>query len=103
MTRGDAHILKVVMLATDAYALLRAGCARGGCCGASDEHILEGRHTSVDEHERWVVRGHEAARRHNAVTLPMKKIEKAAAQAGASAQAFGLWEHLDVSHEQRRV
>ena len=56
---GEAHVLKVVVLAAGAHALLRRGRAVVVALLDAEEDVLELVHAGVGEQQRGVVRRHE--------------------------------------------
>ncbi len=72
----EADIFQIVVLATDAQALLRIGYAARRRGAVAQEVILELRHARVIEHERRVTLGHQWGRRDDEVLLTLEKIEK---------------------------
>ena len=86
----EADVLKVVMLAARAHALLRRGGAHIGPLLRSKERVLELVHARVGEQQRGVVVRHKRRRVHAAVPLFLKKTQEIFANLASGAVLHGL-------------
>ncbi|MPM72281.1 hypothetical protein SDC9_119254 [bioreactor metagenome] len=76
VTRGIAHVLKIVVLAARAQAGLHRCGAVVRALVFPEEHVLELHHARVGEHQRGVVARHQRAGRHHGVPLGSKKVQE---------------------------
>ncbi len=71
---GAAHVLKVIVLAGDAQALLRRGCARVAALLLAGEALLELYHAGIGEKQGRVIRGNERSGRNNFMPVFFEKL-----------------------------
>jgi hypothetical protein len=69
VARRRADRFEIVVLATDADALLAGGGALVRALLATREHVLELHHARVGEHQRRIVLRHDGAGLHHLVTV----------------------------------
>ena len=70
----NTHLLEVVVLATDAQALLAVRNPRVNYRLGTDEHVFKRIHSRVGKHQRGVVLNHQRSRRHNHVPFRGEKV-----------------------------
>ena len=76
VTSGVAHVVKVVVLAAGADALLRGRGALVGALVEPEVHVLELVHAGIGEEKRRVVAGNDGARSYDGVTFAFVKLQK---------------------------
>ena len=79
VSRRIADIVEVIMLATGAHAFLARRRPGNLPAFKAGEDIFERHHPGVDEHQRWVIVGHERCRLHYVMLGVAKIVEKTAA------------------------
>src|SRR5262245_38877203 len=95
VTRGEADVVEVVMLAAGAHALLRGGGADIVALLDAGEDVLELHHAGVGEHQRRIVARHQRARRHDGVIVPFEERKEARPDI-VDARRHGLHHHIKV-------
>ena len=71
-----SDLFKVVMLAAHAEALLCVGTAARFGLACAEDDVLPLVHTSVGEHQCWVILDYHRCRRHDGVSFRLKKLLK---------------------------
>ncbi len=83
VARGVPHLLEIVVLAAGAHAFLRRGRALAERRRLlAEEDPLERHHSGIREEQRWIVGGHERARRPRNVAVLLEEIQEFRANLG---------------------
>ena len=88
MALGEAHILKIVVLATRADALLGGGGAGVIALLQPQEHVFELVHAGIGEEQGGVIRRNQRRRVDTAVSFAFKEAQKCFSDFGASGHPF---------------